>query len=60
VYEENSCIYIFERASFLARGNRIGDHPLLFEIDPREGLDIDEEFDFLMARCLLEMREQRD
>jgi CMP-N-acetylneuraminic acid synthetase len=54
VYEENSCIYIFERASFLASGNRIGERPLLFEINPEEALDIDEEIDFQMARCLLE------
>lgn len=56
IYEENSCIYIFERDSFLARGNRIGERPLLFQINPGEALDIDEEFDFMMAQCLLERR----
>jgi CMP-N-acetylneuraminic acid synthetase len=56
LYEENSCLYIFERRSFLTRGNRLGERPLLFEIDPGEALDIDEEIDFQMARCLLEIR----
>ncbi len=54
VFEENSCLYIFERLSFLGRGNRLGERPLMFEIDRVEALDIDEEIDFQMARCLLE------
>jgi CMP-N-acetylneuraminic acid synthetase len=54
IYEENSCLYIFERLSFLGRGNRLGERPLMFEIDRKEALDIDEEIDFRVARCLLE------
>lgn len=56
LYEENSCLYVFERLSFVGRGNRLGARPLLFEIDPGEALDIDEEIDFQLARCLLEAR----
>jgi CMP-N-acetylneuraminic acid synthetase len=53
VYEENSCIYIFTREILLARRNRIGERPYLFEIDPAEAWDIDEEIDFQIADFLL-------
>ncbi len=51
VYEENSNIYLFSR-SLIAEGRRIGDRPLLFEIDPLEAVDIDEEHDFVIAELL--------
>lgn len=54
VYEENSCIYIFERRRFLQSGNRLGENPLLFEMDRMEAVDIDEEFDFRVAEALLQ------
>jgi CMP-N-acetylneuraminic acid synthetase len=53
MYEENSCMYIFERDIFLERKNRIGLRPNLFVIDPIEALDIDEESDFRLAEYLL-------
>ncbi len=53
VFEENSCLYVFERESFLARGNRIGHSPLLFEVDRDEAWDIDEEIDFQVVDCLV-------
>ena len=49
LYEENSCIYIFGRKSFLEKNNRIGDKPLIFEMDKFESVDIDEEIDFYIA-----------
>lgn len=49
VYEENSCIYLFSRQTLLERRNRLGYRPMLFEIDARQALDIDEELDFLIA-----------
>jgi CMP-N-acetylneuraminic acid synthetase len=52
VYEENSCIYMFTRENLLARHNRVGERPLLFEIDADESWDIDEEIDFLIADLL--------
>lgn len=45
VYEENSCIYIFTRNTLESRHNRIGERPLMFEIDSIEACDIDEELD---------------
>ena len=53
VYEENSCLYIFTRQNLQRRNHRIGDQPLLFEIDPAEAWDIDEELDFAICDFLL-------
>ena len=57
VYEENSCIYMFTRKILEDRRNRIGERPLMFEIDPIEAIDIDEESDFLIAESLYRERE---
>jgi len=46
LYEENSCMYIFTRDTLLNHRTRIGERPILFEIDPSEAWDIDEEIDF--------------
>jgi len=54
VYEENSCIYIFSRATLIARRNRLGDRPLMFPIDAAEAWDIDEEIDFTIVNLLME------
>jgi len=53
VYEENSCIYIFTRQNLLARRNRLGDCPLMFEIEAAEAWDIDEELDFAITDFLM-------
>lgn len=58
VYEENSNLYIFGRDLIVDRGRRIGDSPLLYEIDRLEATDIDEEADFLMAEALFRIRER--
>jgi CMP-N-acetylneuraminic acid synthetase len=52
IYEENSCLYIFTKDMLEARGNRIGEQPLMFEIDRIEAWDIDEELDFEIAEFL--------
>ena len=53
VYEENSCIYIFNRENLLAKRHRISDRPWMFEIDADEAWDIDEELDFEICNFLL-------
>ena len=58
LFIENSCLYIFERESFLSSKNRIGKNPLMFEVEPLEAWDIDEEHDFELAESLL--RDRRD
>lgn len=52
MFEENSCVYIFSREGLLARGNRIGARPQMFEMDRIEAWDIDEEIDFQVAEAL--------
>jgi len=52
IYEENSCMYIFNRDTILQKHNRIGNRPYLFEIDALEAQDIDEELDFKVAEFL--------
>ena len=53
VYEENSCLYIFTRDNLLKRHHRVGETPMMFEIDADEDWDIDEELDFLITDFLL-------
>ncbi|GAB4417439.1 MAG: acylneuraminate cytidylyltransferase family protein [Anaerolineales bacterium] len=53
VYEENSCLYLFTRKTLLKHGHRIGLSPLMFEINPDEAWDIDEELDFEICDFLL-------
>jgi CMP-N-acetylneuraminic acid synthetase len=53
VYEENSCIYIFTRHNLVARRNRLGERPFLFEVDAAEAWDIDEELDFEIVDFLM-------
>jgi CMP-N-acetylneuraminic acid synthetase len=52
VYEENSCLYIFSREILLGRRNRLGERPMLFEIDAAEAWDIDDELDFAIVDFL--------
>ena len=52
VYEENSNLYLFTADTLRDRGNRIGERPLLFEIDALEATDIDDETQFTLAEAL--------
>jgi len=58
IYEENSCLYLFTRSNLEKRHNRIGERPLMFEIDSIESWDIDEEPDFGVAEFLYREREK--
>jgi CMP-N-acetylneuraminic acid synthetase len=60
VYEENSCLYIFTRKNLLKRHHRIGEKPLMFEIDADEAWDIDEELDFTITDFLLRRKNQSE
>ncbi len=59
VYEENSCIYIFSREILLARRNRLGERPLMFDMPAEEAWDIDEELDFTVAELMLQQKQQQ-
>ena len=56
VFEENSNLYLFSGENLEKRRNRIGQNPLMFEIDRLEAADIDEELDFLFAEFLYRER----
>ena len=53
IYEENSCIYLFTRETLISSRNRLGERPMMFEIDAREATDIDVELDFVIAETLM-------
>lgn len=57
VYEENSCLYAFTRETLEQRGNRIGEKPLMHELEPSEAWDIDEEIDWTVVEALYAARE---
>jgi CMP-N-acetylneuraminic acid synthetase len=56
VFEDNSCMYIFTRQNLARRGNRLGERPLMFEMDAAEAWDIDEEIDFAIVDFLMKQR----
>lgn len=58
VYEENSCLYLFTRENLLKRHHRIGAKPIMFEIDPAEAWDIDDQLDFDICDFLLSRGER--
>jgi CMP-N-acetylneuraminic acid synthetase len=53
VFEENSCLYLFTRRALLERRHRIGERPLMFEINEAEAWDIDDELDFAICEFLV-------
>jgi CMP-N-acetylneuraminic acid synthetase len=53
IFEENSCLYVFTRGNLVMHHHRIGPHPLMFEIDPDEAWDIDDELDFAICDFLV-------
>lgn len=57
-FEENSCIYIFTRSHLTARRNRLGERPMMFEIDPLEAWDVDNEVDFSIAEMMLNIQQK--
>jgi CMP-N-acetylneuraminic acid synthetase len=54
VYEENSCLYIFTRATLVSRRNRLGERPMMFEVPAAEAWDIDDELDFSFVDHMLQ------
>lgn len=53
VYEENSNLFIFSKASFQKTRSRLGQQPYLFETNRQESLEIDEEEDFEFVKLVL-------
>lgn len=51
-FEENSNLYIFDRASFVSTDARIGAKPTMFETPPLESVDIDNADQWAIAEAL--------
>jgi CMP-N-acetylneuraminic acid synthetase len=58
VFEENSCLYMFTRENLQRRRNRLGEHPLMFEVEADEAWDIDEELDFEIVDFLMRRKNE--
>jgi CMP-N-acetylneuraminic acid synthetase len=56
VYKENSCLYLFSADTLAKQGTRIGETPILFETEPEESWDIDEEIDFKLVELMIKAR----
>lgn len=52
LFEENSNLYLFRGEILRQRRNRIGERPILFEIDRLESVDIDDEAGWRLAEAL--------
>ncbi len=52
IFEENSCMYIFTRKSFVRANTRIGSSPIMFEIPKIEAIDIDTPEDWELAKAI--------
>ncbi|MEW6715885.1 MAG: acylneuraminate cytidylyltransferase family protein [Chloroflexota bacterium] len=59
IYQENSCLYIFTHQNLLARGNRLGERPMMLEIEAAEAWDIDEDLDFHICEFLYRLKANR-
>ena len=54
VFEENSNLYLFTRQTLISRRNRLGERPMMFEVDAAEALDIDDELDFRLVELMVQ------
>jgi CMP-N-acetylneuraminic acid synthetase len=52
VFEENSNLYLFDAPTLRRTGRRIGERPLLFEIDRLESIDIDDMTGWKLAEAV--------
>jgi CMP-N-acetylneuraminic acid synthetase len=52
MYEENSCLYLFTKDVIKSRSSRIGERPIMWEMDRLEAWDIDDELDFRTGEFL--------
>jgi CMP-N-acetylneuraminic acid synthetase len=56
VYLENSNFYVFPSELIKSKRRRIGDRPRIFEVDPMEALDIDDEQTFQLAEHIVAVK----
>ena len=54
LYEDNSNFYINSTKNFLKHQNRVGRKPRFIEVPKLESIDIDEEYDFIIAEAVFD------
>lgn len=52
IYELNHAVFLTSRETYLHQHNRIGNKPLIFEMDKIKSIDVDWEEDFLLAEAV--------
>lgn len=55
IYEENSCVYIFNYDTIKLHNHRVGNNPYIHEMSDFESQDIDYEFDFLVTEMMMSL-----
>jgi CMP-N-acetylneuraminic acid synthetase len=60
LYEDNSALYVYTEKTIQKTGHRIGENPLVFEVDEIEATDIDVKSDFELAECLHKQRDREE
>ncbi len=58
VYEDNGALYMYTEETLAKTGHRIGEDPLVFEIDEIESTDIDVWAEFKLAECLQKIQKE--
>lgn len=56
IYEENSCIYVFDYDTMKLNNHRIGKHAYIYEMSDFESQDIDYEFDFIVTEVMMSLK----
>ncbi len=59
IYEENSCLYLFNYKIINKYKHRIGKNPYLYVMDDIESSDIDYESDFILTEQLIKLQEKK-
>ena len=59
IYEENSCLYMFNYQVLKNNNHRIGNNPYMFEMSDIESSDIDYESDFILTEQLIKLDRKR-
>lgn len=58
VYVETSGAFVFPKCVFERYNRRVGVKPCLVEVEPIEGIDIDTEYDMMVAQAVYKYKEQ--
>ena len=60
IYKETCGFYIFEKDIIKKYNRRIGNKPYMCEVNDLEAIDIDDQFDFDIANCMIEKYQESE